>query len=128
MLHVNVRDGFTIAVSEAKHISQVAKRTILSSNALAVLAPILVNIEFFHVFLDLKGIGLGAFLMGLEVFLAWAYRSSFKPVLAMQAVTDGLVRLFGASVPGAKILRNRGMRAVDALGPIKRLLAQPALR
>src|SRR5580692_7435494 len=34
MLHVNVRDGFTIAVSEAKHVSQVAKRTILSTNAL----------------------------------------------------------------------------------------------
>jgi HAD superfamily phosphoserine phosphatase-like hydrolase len=44
MLHVNVRDGFTIAVSEAKHVSQVAKRTILSSNALAVLAPILEDI------------------------------------------------------------------------------------
>src|SRR3984885_13030574 len=28
MLHVNVREGFTIAVSEAKHVSQVAKRTI----------------------------------------------------------------------------------------------------
>src|SRR5580692_870751 len=41
MLHVNMRDGFTIAVSEAKHVSQVAKRTILSSNALAVMAPIL---------------------------------------------------------------------------------------
>jgi 2-hydroxy-3-keto-5-methylthiopentenyl-1-phosphate phosphatase len=44
MLHVNVRDGFTIAVSEAKHVSQVAKRTILSRNALAVLAPILEDI------------------------------------------------------------------------------------
>ena len=44
MLHVNVRDGFTIAVSEAKHVSQVAKRTILSSNALAVLAPILEDV------------------------------------------------------------------------------------
>jgi HAD superfamily phosphoserine phosphatase-like hydrolase len=44
MLHVNVRDGFTIAVSEAKHISQIAKRTILSSNALAVLAPILEDV------------------------------------------------------------------------------------
>src|SRR5437588_2452889 len=40
MLHVNERDGFTIAVSEAKHVSQIAKRTVLSSNALAVLAPI----------------------------------------------------------------------------------------
>jgi len=44
MLHVNVRDGYTIAVSEAKHVSQVARRTVLSSNALAVLAPILEDI------------------------------------------------------------------------------------
>jgi phosphoserine phosphatase len=44
MLHVNMRDGFTIAVSEAKHVSQVAKRTVLSTNALAVLAPILEEI------------------------------------------------------------------------------------
>jgi 2-hydroxy-3-keto-5-methylthiopentenyl-1-phosphate phosphatase len=44
MLHVNVRDGFTIAVSEAKHVSQIAKRTVLSSSALAVLAPILEDI------------------------------------------------------------------------------------
>ena len=44
MLHVNMREGFTIAVSEAKHVSQVAKRTVLSTNALAVFAPILEDI------------------------------------------------------------------------------------
>ena len=44
MLHVNVRDGYTIAVSEAKHVSQVAKRTVLSTSALAVVAPILEDI------------------------------------------------------------------------------------
>jgi len=44
MLHVNVRDGYTIAVSEAKYVSQVAKRTILSSSALAVLAPMLEDV------------------------------------------------------------------------------------
>jgi HAD superfamily phosphoserine phosphatase-like hydrolase len=44
MLHVNVRDGFTIAVSEAKHVSQVAKRTMLSSSAVSVLAPILEDV------------------------------------------------------------------------------------
>src|SRR6266496_5092275 len=44
MLHANVRDGYTIAVSEAKHVSQVAKRTVLSTSALAVLAPILEDI------------------------------------------------------------------------------------
>src|SRR5215472_6733870 len=41
VLHVNARDGFTIAVSESKHVAQIAKRTVLSSNALAVIVPIL---------------------------------------------------------------------------------------
>ena len=41
MLHVNARDGFTIAVSESKHVSQIAQRTVLSTSALGVLAPIL---------------------------------------------------------------------------------------
>jgi len=44
MLHVNRRDGFTIAVSESKLVAQIAKRTILSDNALAVLVPILEQI------------------------------------------------------------------------------------
>jgi hypothetical protein len=44
MLHVNVRDGFTIAVSEAKHVSQVAKRTVLAGSALPILAPIFEDI------------------------------------------------------------------------------------
>jgi len=44
MLHVNTRDGFTIAVSEAKHVAHIAKRTLLSTSALAVLAPILQEI------------------------------------------------------------------------------------
>ena len=41
MLHINARDGLTIAVSESPNVSQIAKRTVLSSSALAVLAPIL---------------------------------------------------------------------------------------
>lgn len=41
MLHINARDGLTIAVSETRNVSQIAKRTVLSSSALAVLAPIL---------------------------------------------------------------------------------------
>lgn len=41
MLHVNRRDGFTIAVSENKHLAPIAKRTVLSDNALGVLIPIL---------------------------------------------------------------------------------------
>jgi len=41
MLHVNARDGLTIAVSESPDVSQIAKRTAVSTSALAVLAPIL---------------------------------------------------------------------------------------
>ncbi|HEV2470434.1 MAG TPA: HAD-IB family phosphatase [Candidatus Sulfotelmatobacter sp.] len=44
MLHINSRDGLTIAVSESPNVSQIAKRTVLSSSALAVLAPILEEI------------------------------------------------------------------------------------
>jgi len=44
MLHTNMRDGFTIAVSESRHVAPIAKRTVLGDNALAVLVPILENI------------------------------------------------------------------------------------
>ena len=44
MLHVNGSDGYTIAVSEAKSVTQIAKRTVLSTNALAILAPLLEEI------------------------------------------------------------------------------------
>jgi predicted HAD superfamily phosphohydrolase len=44
MLEVNARDGLTIAVSESSHVSQIAKRTVLSTSAFAVLAPILEEI------------------------------------------------------------------------------------
>lgn len=44
MLHVNRRDGFTIAVSENRHIAPIAKRSVLSTNALGVLIPILEEI------------------------------------------------------------------------------------
>ena len=44
MLHVNRLDGLTIAVSENKYITQIARRTILSDDALSVLIPILEEI------------------------------------------------------------------------------------
>ena len=44
MLHVNRLDGLTIAVSENKYITQIARRTILSDDALSVLIPILEDI------------------------------------------------------------------------------------
>src|SRR3989442_3383730 len=44
MMHVNQHDGLTIAVSEAKFISRVATRTVLSANAMSVLVPVLERI------------------------------------------------------------------------------------
>lgn len=44
MLHVNRRDGLTIAVSEGKYIAPIAQRSILSDDALSVLVPILEDI------------------------------------------------------------------------------------
>src|SRR6202166_3990837 len=41
MMHVNQHDGLSIAVSEAKFITRVAKRTVLSDNAMSVLVPVL---------------------------------------------------------------------------------------
>jgi HAD superfamily phosphoserine phosphatase-like hydrolase len=41
MMHVNQYDGLTIAVSEAKFITRVARRTVLSDNAMSVLVPVL---------------------------------------------------------------------------------------
>lgn len=44
MLHVNNRDGFTVAVSETKHVTRIAKRTVLSDNTLSVLVPVLEDV------------------------------------------------------------------------------------
>jgi uncharacterized membrane protein YphA (DoxX/SURF4 family) len=52
--------------------------------ALALIAPVLVNIMAFHVFLAPSGIGPGAFLLVLEIYLAWAYRGAFRPMLAVR--------------------------------------------
>ena len=44
MLHVNRLNGLTIAVSENKYLAPIAKRSVLSDDALSVLVPILEDI------------------------------------------------------------------------------------
>lgn len=53
--------------------------------ALALIAPVVVNIIAFHLFLAPAGIGPGIVVALLEIYLAWAYRKSFRPMLAMRA-------------------------------------------
>jgi len=56
--------------------------------ALALIAPIIVGIVTFHLFLAPTTIGPGIVASVLEIYLAWAYRKAFRPMLAMR-VTPG---------------------------------------
>ena len=51
--------------------------------ALAVLAPIIVNIAVMHLFLPSSGaeICLASVVTLLEIFLTWSYRAAFRPLL-----------------------------------------------
>src|SRR4051812_26276512 len=50
--------------------------------ALTILAPIIVNIVGFHLFLAPSGMALPVLVLALELFLAWSYRSAFRSVVA----------------------------------------------
>ena len=52
--------------------------------ALTLLAPIVVNIALFHSLLT-PAFPMVVALLGLEIFLAWSYRDSFRGVLTAQA-------------------------------------------
>jgi uncharacterized membrane protein YphA (DoxX/SURF4 family) len=49
--------------------------------ALASLAPVVVNIVLFHVFLAPAGTVMALVIAAAEVYLAWAYRDAFRPML-----------------------------------------------
>jgi putative oxidoreductase len=53
--------------------------------ALALLAPVVVNILLFHVFLAPGGLPVALIVVALEAYLAWAYRDSFAPMLRARA-------------------------------------------
>ncbi len=50
--------------------------------ALALIAPEVVNIILFHIYLSPQGLGMAIFVVILELYLAWAYRKAFAPMLA----------------------------------------------
>ena len=49
--------------------------------ALAVLAPIVINIVGFHLFLAPSGIALALAVLAAELYLGWTYRAAFAPML-----------------------------------------------
>jgi putative oxidoreductase len=54
--------------------------------ALTMLAPVVVNILAFHTLLDPSGFPMAAILVAIEIYLAWAYRDAFAPLLRARAV------------------------------------------
>ncbi|HEY2729438.1 MAG TPA: DoxX family protein [Polyangia bacterium] len=49
--------------------------------ALTVLAPIVINIVGFHLFLAPSGLPLALAMLATEVYLSWRYRAAFAPML-----------------------------------------------
>jgi hypothetical protein len=65
---------------------EIASGLLLLSNrfvplALALLAPILVGITWFHIMLEPSGLPIPLALVALEIATAWFYRDAFAPML-----------------------------------------------
>ena len=54
--------------------------------ALVILAPVIVNIVAFHVFLAPAGMPLAIVVASLALFLAWAHRETYRPLFAAARV------------------------------------------
>jgi len=52
--------------------------------ALAILAPIVINIVGFHLFLAPSGLPVPLAVLAAEIFLAWSYRAAFAPMLHLR--------------------------------------------
>jgi hypothetical protein len=85
--------AFAIALVKSGYMFPLIKGTELVSGllllsrrlaplGLVLLAPVLVNIIAFHVFLAPEGLAIPLVLVGVEVGLAWTYRSAYRPLLA----------------------------------------------
>jgi putative oxidoreductase len=54
--------------------------------ALVLFAPFIVNSIAFHIFLERSGLPMSAVFLGLELYLAWAYRQWYASLLAPRAL------------------------------------------
>jgi uncharacterized membrane protein YphA (DoxX/SURF4 family) len=52
--------------------------------ALALFAPFMINSIAFHIFLEHSGLPMAGIFLMLELYLAWAYRSAYRPMLTMR--------------------------------------------
>ena len=56
--------------------------------AVALLAPLIVNIVCYHVFFFHQGLEIAIVVALLEVFLAYAYRKAYAPMLALRVTPN----------------------------------------
>lgn len=87
--------AFTAALMKTGYMFPMVKLTevvvggLLLSNrlvplALALVAPVVVNIFAFHAFLAPSGVPLATVVLALEVYMAWTYRRAYRPMLAVR--------------------------------------------
>ncbi len=91
-----VGSGYLMMLVKA---TEVAVGVLLLANrfvplALAIIAPVVVNIVLFHAFLAPAGMVLPLVVLALELTLAWSYRDAFAPML--RAKTEPATRELGA--------------------------------
>ena len=77
-----MKAGYMTVVSAAEVLSAV----LLLTNrfvplALALLAPVVVGILTFHIAMARATIAPGVIVLAMELYLAWTYRSAFRPML-----------------------------------------------
>lgn len=85
--------ALSVAMMKSGYLMQLIKGTevvvglLLLANrfvplALVVLAPVIVNIVAFHLFLAPTGLPMLVVIVGLHLYLAWTYRHAYRPLLA----------------------------------------------
>ena len=52
--------------------------------ALAFIAPVIVNIVAFHIYIERSGLPIACVFLAIELYLAWSYRRAFRPMLALK--------------------------------------------
>lgn len=81
-------------------LTEVVAGALLLSNrfvplALAIAAPVLINIFAFHAFYAPAGLVLPVLLLAAEVFVVWKHRAAFAPMLAARVETAQADRATG---------------------------------
>jgi uncharacterized membrane protein YphA (DoxX/SURF4 family) len=67
--------------------------------ALALLAPVIVNIIGFHLFLAPGGLPIPLAVLAAEIYLAWTYRAAFAPMLHLRTPLPQRAREAGEPAP-----------------------------